>query len=350
MNESTAAPDGVPRLRVSGGADFVELVPYLVGFHPTDSLVLVALRGPRSEIGLTLRVDLPAVLASPAAVVTCLQHIARADADAAIVVVYDERAASQIASRLPHADLVYTIGAVLGRVGIGLRDGLLVADGRWWSYLCDNEVCCPAEGHLIDPARPPSPVLAAVTVAGMVAAPDREAVARALDPEPAADRVTVAERCVALTADRAAGRAEPPCWAAFLPVWSAALASQSTGERPLGDEEAASLLTGLAEIMIRDECCRWAGGPDAVAASAVLRQLARRAVPPWDAPPYALLGWFAWREGDGALARMAVERALVADPDCRFACLLLSMIDHGVDPRTWSDPPEPADLGGRGPV
>lgn len=332
MSESSARPDDIPRLRVTTPADFVELVPYLVGFHPRDSLVLVALRGPRNEIGLTVRVDLPAVLGSTGALLSCLEHLAQAGAEAVMLLVYDEQATPAVP--LPHADFVYALGSVLGQLDVGLRDALLVGAERWWSYLCDGE-CCPAEGWLIQTDPSPSPVLAAVTVAGMVAAPDRESVVRSLAPESLETRAAVADRCAALTAQRP----RPPTWEQFEPVWEAALASQETGERRFEVEEAATLLTGLVELPIRDECCRWAAGERSVAATALLRQVARLAVPPWDAPPYALLGWFAWREGDGAVARMALERALVADPGYRFAALLLSMIDRGVDPRGWSDPP-----------
>ena len=36
-----------PTIRVNDPIDMVSLVPYLLGFHPDESLVLVALRGGR---------------------------------------------------------------------------------------------------------------------------------------------------------------------------------------------------------------------------------------------------------------------------------------------------------------
>src|SRR5581483_487253 len=48
------------RLRLSSPADVISAVPYLLGFHPRDSLVLVSLHG-RSDrrISLASRIDLP---------------------------------------------------------------------------------------------------------------------------------------------------------------------------------------------------------------------------------------------------------------------------------------------------
>jgi hypothetical protein len=45
-----------------------------------------------------------------------------------------------------------------------------------------------------------------------------------------------------------------------------------------------------------------------------------------------LLGWAAWRRGDGALARVAAHRALASDADYDAARLLLVVLDHGIDP------------------
>ncbi|MGH3329093.1 MAG: DUF4192 family protein, partial [Streptomycetales bacterium] len=46
-------------LRLSSPGELVEVVPYLLGFHPEDSVVLLALEEPRRRVGLTMRVDLP---------------------------------------------------------------------------------------------------------------------------------------------------------------------------------------------------------------------------------------------------------------------------------------------------
>ena len=44
-----------PVVKLTTPADLVGIVPWLVGFHPEESLVVIYLRGPRLRTGLTLR-------------------------------------------------------------------------------------------------------------------------------------------------------------------------------------------------------------------------------------------------------------------------------------------------------
>src|SRR5215212_5894946 len=72
------AADGGPRVApgppsrertfvsVQGPGDLVAAVPYLVGFDPVRSVVVVSLRGARLRCGLVARVDLPSPEQVPA--------------------------------------------------------------------------------------------------------------------------------------------------------------------------------------------------------------------------------------------------------------------------------------------
>lgn len=51
------AEDGKPIIRISSTADIVDAVPYLVGFQPTDSLVLLVTND--TQLTVTARMDLP---------------------------------------------------------------------------------------------------------------------------------------------------------------------------------------------------------------------------------------------------------------------------------------------------
>ena len=59
------------------------------------------------------------------------------------------------------------------------------------------------------------------------------------------------------------------------------------------------------------------------------RYLARRLPAPYDAAPLFLFGWRSYRDGDGALASMAAERALSSDPGYSAADLLLAALSQG---------------------
>lgn len=159
------------RLSVRSPADMVAAVPYLLGFHPADSVVVVAVRGRR--VVFAARGDLPAPGADPGPAARHLAHVvARQDADAATVVGYGP------AARV--TGVVDAIGDALTATGVVVLDALRVTEGRWFSYLCAEPSCCPPEGTPYDPAA--SQVSAAAVFAGQVALPDRAALAAQVSP------------------------------------------------------------------------------------------------------------------------------------------------------------------------
>ena len=67
---------------------------------------------------------------------------------------------------------------------------------------------------------------------------------------------------------------------------------------------------------------------------AMWTDLVRRAEPEFATVPATLLALCALQAGNGALATIAVDRALTTDPDDHFAHLLARSIDAGIDPDT----------------
>lgn len=47
------------QVTLRGPAELADALPYLLGFHPTDSVVMVALHGPRGRFGGRLRLGIP---------------------------------------------------------------------------------------------------------------------------------------------------------------------------------------------------------------------------------------------------------------------------------------------------
>src|SRR5436190_4547726 len=157
-------PIDIPRLRLSGPPDIVLAVPYLLGFHPEDSLVLVGLTGERQRVGLHMRVDLGQVRDEPAALKHLSTTLARSGADGAVAVLYP----SQGAEGLPDVGLIDDLRLALEDERLQLLDALCVRDGRWWSYDCCTDSCCPADGtEITDPSS--SRMAAAATFAGIPA-------------------------------------------------------------------------------------------------------------------------------------------------------------------------------------
>src|SRR5689334_13452027 len=123
----------IPKLVLSSPADILAAVPYLVGFHPADSLVVTGVAGP--EVRLTTRWDLPVAAGDLDRLVALLR---RESVTAAFVVGYGAGAlvtpAVDTATRLLHAG------------GIRVAESLRAEGGRYWSYSCGSASCCPPEG------------------------------------------------------------------------------------------------------------------------------------------------------------------------------------------------------------
>ena len=99
------------------------------------------------------------------------------------------------------------------------------------------------------------------------------------------------------------------------------------------------VLGGLRDIGFRDDVLRRCTDVHDDALPRVLQELSRLAPPELAAPPYTLLAAAVYLRGNGALAGMALERALAVEPDYSLARLLDEALMRQVPPsvlrRAW---------------
>ncbi|WP_411701364.1 DUF4192 family protein [Conyzicola sp.] len=133
----------------ANAADFLAVVPHLVGFEPRDSIVFVAFRGRRTCAAL--RFDLPQKAASDDAgrrlhkrvATTLVGTISKLPGvDAVVPVVFTDEGFG--GSGAPRALFVSAVTTRLEFSGFEVRDALCVASDGWGSYL---DARCPAEGR-----------------------------------------------------------------------------------------------------------------------------------------------------------------------------------------------------------
>jgi uncharacterized protein DUF4192 len=320
-----------PLVSLTDSADIAAALPYLVGFHPHESVVLVALGGPTgNRVGLTVRADLPAPAAS-AAVATALARSIATDDPAGVVVAVvsdapDDRGrlpGGDGVPGLPHRDVVHDAVVALAALDIPVRDTLLVRGGRWWSYDCTEACCAPGAG---EPLPGDVSVLAtASAAAGQVVARDRTALEARIAPLDGPARAAMEEVTWRLVDRRARPAREDPD-AEARRSWDAVLRAvrhcrpRAVGRLP--DREVAGVLWALADVRVRDRALTLALGDDAAAAELLWTECTRRAPAPLDAAPATLLAVSAWLRGDGAMANVALQRALDSRPTYTLARLL----------------------------
>jgi hypothetical protein len=333
MTDTTGVSDDTSALTVRTPGDLLEAIPYLLGFRPRDSLVIVGLADTR--VTVTARVDL-GELADGGVLAETMCVLGNSGATSVVAAVYDN-APGVVTADLPHRAVVEEFVRCTARFGIDLLDAVLVAGGRWWSYACADDSCCPEQGRELPGDA--SPARAAATYAGLVALADRDELVAVLEPADAAERAAL-EPAIAehenlvmsavvggydLRRQRSVKRA----------IFSAARDADSSlfpGDgHGLSDDEACRFAVALTEQPIRDAV--WlAVDQGRLDGRGLWRDLARRLPAPYDAAPLFLYGWACWRDGNGASAGMAADRALASDPDYTAAELLRGALTHGLDP------------------
>lgn len=345
-------------------AELADALPYLLGYRPEDSIVLVALhdKDGRGRFGGRARLGIPAHEDDWPSAARQLAHglvkgSERRGARPESMVAFlcqepgEGRTGRQVMERL--RPLAQRLRVECGSLDVVVVEALCISEGRYWSYCCDNPVCCSPEGAPM--GLPGTSVLAAaaayagIQVRGtlkelrarlqpweIAAALDQEAaldaasmalVPRILDEagrdEVAAETLDLAQRML----DRLAG-AEPV---------SGMLLADLRDDELIGHDEAARLILGLQDRSTRDRAAEWMEGDEAAFALRLWRTLARRCVGPYGehaAAPLTLAGWVAWSTGDELEAREALAMALGADPDYLFARLLHQACNEGLEPES----------------
>jgi hypothetical protein len=348
-------------IRLRGPADIIAVLPYHLGYRPTDSLVVVCLAA--SCLTMVGRLDLPPPDTDPwAAVEELLPCVLREKPDRVVLVGFETDAG--------HAETVSvaTRDALLDE-GVEVADRLLVRGGRWWSLDCTSG-CCPAEGAAV-PRDEDVPAVADYVLLGRRPAASRADLHSRLTP---GEDERVAGRWPRLAADlaeatRRGGPALGKARRRALRDWGDLLdvTEERVATKP-GDEAWARMAVSLLDVTVRDLVIAWICPgtlgldvfdpslvdladqhlpPRRADAALLADEVARshdrlterlaelcRQVPVELSPgPLTVLASFTWWLGDGALTRVALDRALAADPDYRLARLLERMVDLAIRPR-----------------
>ncbi|MGW4381487.1 DUF4192 domain-containing protein [Kitasatospora sp. NPDC004531] len=339
-------------VRLRGPADMAEMLPYLLGFFPDDSIVAVGLQGPALDQGGVIRIDIPADpdhwerTAEESArllielseqrdrrPVQVLLYLCRDPADGTPV---SEGGRAVLAQLRP---LAAALAQAFQDQHVIVKESLCVSDGHWWSFLCSGVDCCPPDGTPVRAAHQPSPLAAAATFAGLAPRGSRKAIVAGL--APVGPPLCEVQR-------RALEDAGPPFIRELAgpdgrhasvdrteELLASAMAEFRTGAGELDTRRTARLLIGLQDKLGRDRAAEYAEPHELATAQKLWRYLIQRCVDPFEhlaAPPMTLLAWTSWLAGDPATARIVLARALELDPGYTLAQLLYESLNAGIAP------------------
>lgn len=306
--------------------DLLAAIPFLIGYHPKNSLVLVSLK--ENAVGMAMRVDLPSDIAAEGYDLLAA-HFQREEAEAALIVAYAD------ANSVDPESVIINTSAALVRAGIDIKESLIVYNNRFRSMLCSDSTCCPPEGNEI-PNLDSSRIAAEHVIAGHPMPYESVAgLIQSISAVPSSfesdwqDEVqqfwisTDAEEINDLQRDGATAIID--------------LAGEYREGRGAEDRELVARVIGrMSDIQVRDfalgshtdETVDWYWS--------MWRDLLRIAPRGFVAPIASLYAALAYERGEGALAHKALDRALHDDDQYSLAHLLRRVFTAGWPPHSFT--------------
>lgn len=298
-------------MEISSPRELIAAIPHLLGFVPEDSLVVVALVD--NDVHSMVRVDWPV---APSVMQGSLTRYAQSITNIDVVLCLYADA---------DVDTYESVQEVFSESEI--LDILQVKHGFWKSTMCEDSQCCPPQGRPIDDFA--SIAATEFVYAGSSPFASREDLVSALAAESLSgtDRYE-SERAFAVIHDIT----DPKCEVDWI------LSRASRNDTALFSDIARTSIA-LQEIRVRDGVLRRAFESVEVRISmrGWLMQILGKIPEHQVAACATVLAGVVWLDGNGSLARIALDRALDADPDYSLAQLLDTALVNAVPSRVWTE-------------
>lgn len=304
--------------------DLLVAIPFLVGFNPNDSIILISLKS--DEIGLALRMDFPESLSGDQ-LEELTRHLIRNDADSAIAVFY---LPEKIESSHP---IIKQINDCLLNSSLALRESLVVKDGRWRSVLCRDEICCPPEGNLLPDIS--SSRVAAEQIASGKPFPYKDL--KALEDSIAGNSENL-ELLELISQIPDINYENSPVNLQRAGAESVIdFISDFSADGVCRDQKLiAMVLVRLRDLQVRDFALGSVSHETLDIYFNAWRWLLRIAPQGYVAPVANLFAAVAYEKGDGALAHRALDRAENDEPGYAMTCLLRQVFNAGWEPAAFA--------------
>jgi hypothetical protein len=306
--------------------DLITAVPFLIGFHPTQSIVLISVKD--GAIGLAMRIDLPEQLESDA-INQLAQHFIKEGSESALLVAY------MPIEREDGDCLLISLGAGLISNGIAIQESIVVRDGRYRSIICRDLECCPQMGNTV-PAIEESQIAAEHVVAGipMPYANIADLIeSLAADPysfdcdwQDEVSRFFIEEESQELGALRRDG----------VETMSLLIDEYRIGRGPTERTLVARMIGRMSDVQVRDYALGVHTEESYDLYFTMWRELLRLAPRGYVAPIACIVAAMAYEGGDGALAQKALDRAFDDDEHYPLASLLRRVFNAGWPPESFA--------------
>lgn len=325
-------------LRPTGLQGALAAVPYILGFHPEESVVAVLLCGKRVALGA--RMDFEDVVADVTGTEYLISSQAwRNDADGVLLIGYSDRRDATREAALEQLATALETNWQPSDSGIDdsvrIWDVVQVSGEAYRSLRCDDAACCPPRG------KPYADVLADVAAAeavwmGMPARSSRDDLRHDVTPGEQPTDAFVAGTIAALAELHAHGYQSDTAGLAARAMRRLMDDYERTGAIP--GEEALGRLAALSTYGVaRDVFTVQLARHNAQSWLELWAAVARASYGQVAACPVAMAGMCAWVRGDGALLVICAEEASRRWGDHTFVQFVAGVADQGIHPDRWEE-------------
>ncbi len=306
--------------------DLITAIPFLIGFHPTNSIVLISVKD--GAIGLAMRIDLPERLRSEE-IDLLAHHFLRDQSEAALLVAY------MPANRDDGDSILISLGAGLIRNGIDIQESIVVQSNRYRSIICRDQSCCPPSGKEM-PEINASEIAAEHVMAGIpMPFENISQLIETLSPDPASLALSWASEVSSFSIDDD-----------DLDVGALRRDGVETMDLLLDDFRmgygitnrtlVARMIGRMSDLQVRDYAMGVHSEDTYDIYFTMWREVLRFAPIGFVAPIACIVAAMAYEGGDGAMAQKALDRALDDDVHYPLAALLRRVFNAGWPPESFA--------------
>ena len=305
--------------------DLFAAVPFMVGYHPQDSLVAMALR--EGKVVMAMRVDFPDDESIEAISKTIALHLVREKANEAIVVGY-------LPSSITSSDPLLVVRECIAGYSIIVKECIEVRGGRFRSSLCADLECCPPEGNQV-PELSDSRVTAEQVAAGNpLPFLDLDEMKRSIAATPIDKELLKAIKALA-EIDYESDQVNALQREGANAINQISLAFIRDGV-VLDKALIALVLVRLHDLQVRDYAMGFTSEKSDDQLWDMWRWLLRIAPKGYVAPVAVIFATSSYERGDGALAQRALDRAFEDSPKYQMAKLLRRTFAAGWPPSAFT--------------
>ena len=296
--------------------ELLSAVPFLLGFHPENSIVVISVKDDSLE--MAMRIDYPQLDEQGLAGLNIVEHTPANDGVLIVGYLPNENLDEETA----FLDTLGNLFAMDNKYNV--REILAVWDGKYRSLLCQDETCCPVEGTPVPEFKDNRITAEQVAQGKPLPFASNEVLVASLE----ANDTAKDKDFIALVKSFAKPKGmdektyQQEGARAIDEVFT--LANQNTA---LPKELIAKVLGHLTDIQVRDYAL--GASNDAELAHATYLEISKYAPKGFVSPITCLTGAYAYEIGNGAEAHRLLDRAMQDDEDYTLARLLRRVFASG---------------------